>query len=76
MFYKCPGQDFRKTKAENITCSNCAYITEIFSDEIKVTCPRCDNLICKERLPSCVDWCRSAKECIGEEKYKQLKGFC
>ena len=75
MFNQCPGQDSRKANAENIICANCGYVAEIFSDEIKGVCPRCNNLICKERLPSCVDWCKAARECIGEEKYKQLKGF-
>jgi hypothetical protein len=73
MFNQCPGQDGRKAKVENIICAKCGYAAEIFSDEIKVVCPECKNLICKERLPSCVDWCRAAKECIGEERYKQLK---
>jgi hypothetical protein len=73
MSNRCPGQDSRKANAENIICAECGYLTEIFSDEIKVTCPRCKNLICKERLPTCVDWCKAARECVGEEKYKQLK---
>lgn len=71
---RCPGQDFRKVQAESITCVRCGYATEIFSDEIKVKCPKCKNLICKERLPSCVDWCKVAKDCIGEEKWNKLKG--
>ena len=70
MFTKCPGQDPRKARAEGIICSNCGYLAEIFSDEIKVKCPKCQSLICKERLPSCVDWCKAAKECVGEENYK------
>ena len=67
---KCPGQDSRKAQAESITCIKCGYVAEIFSDEIKVKCPNCRNLICKERLPSCVDWCKAAKDCIGEGNYK------
>jgi NADH pyrophosphatase NudC (nudix superfamily) len=74
MFNQCPGQDSRKAKAENIICANCGYQAEIFSDEIKVVCLECKNLIYKERLPSCVDWCKAARECIGEKKYRQLKG--
>lgn len=70
---KCPGQDSRKAQAESITCGKCGYVAEIFSDEIKVRCPMCKNLICKERLPSCIDWCKAAKDCIGEEKWKQFK---
>jgi hypothetical protein len=74
MLNQCPGQDRRKATAENIICANCGYPAEIFSDEIKVVCPKCKNLICKDRLPSCLDWCKAARECIGEERYKQLMG--
>ncbi len=71
---KCPGQDERNLKSETITCLGCGYQAEIFSDEIKVRCPKCKELICKERLPSCIDWCKAARQCIGEEKWKELKG--
>lgn len=74
MFDLCPGQASRLVKPENIICVQCGYATEIFSDEIKVICPKCKNLICKERLPSCVDWCKAARECVGEDKWKKLKG--
>ena len=73
MIQKCPGQDDRSIKSEAIKCPDCGYQAEIFSDEIKVKCPKCRGLICRERLPSCVDWCKAARECIGEEKWKQLK---
>ena len=74
MIYKCPGQDDRELKAETIKCRGCGYKLEIFSDEVKVTCPKCKNLVCKERLPTCVDWCKHARECVGEERWKELKG--
>ncbi|MBI4981551.1 MAG: phosphohydrolase [Candidatus Omnitrophica bacterium] len=74
MIFKCPGQDDRNLKSENIVCSQCGYKAEIFSDEVKVKCAKCGNLICRKRLPSCVDWCKYAKECIGEKKWKELKG--
>lgn len=73
MIFKCPGQDDRSLKAETLTCPACGYKIEIFSDEIKVRCPKCKSFACKERLPSCVDWCKAAKECIGEEKWAKLK---
>jgi hypothetical protein len=71
---KCPGQDSRNLKAELIKCEVCGCQIEIFSDEVKVKCPQCKNLVCKQRLPSCVNWCKAARECIGEERWKQLKG--
>jgi len=74
MFFKCPGQDDRNIKSENIKCPDCGYTLEIFSDEVKVKCPKCRSLVCRVRLPSCVDWCKSARECIGDEKWKELKG--
>jgi len=74
MIFKCPGQDDRNLKSEIIECTECGYKAEIFSDEVKVRCQKCKNLICRVRLPSCVDWCKSARECIGESKWKQLKG--
>ena len=74
MIAKCPGQDDRNIKTETIKCPDCGYNVEIFSDEIKVRCPKCKGLVCRVRLPSCVDWCKSARQCIGEDKWRQLKG--
>jgi len=73
MIPKCPGQDGRDLKVEILTCPNCGYKVEIFSDEIEVKCPKCKVSACRERLPTCVDWCKAARKCIGEEKWKQLK---
>ncbi len=72
MIDKCPGQDSRNIKAETVVCGSCGYEAEIFSDEVKVTCPRCKNRVCRQRLPTCVDWCKHARECVGEEKHKEL----
>jgi len=74
MEFKCPGQDGRNIKAEELQCSECGYKVEIFSDEVKVSCPQCHSLVCRQRLPSCVDWCKFARECVGEEKWIKLKG--
>ncbi len=46
----------------------------MFSDEQKTECPKCGVEVFREEVPSCIDWCKSAKECIGEEKYNELKG--
>ena len=73
MINKCPGQDDRNIKAETISCPECGWKVEIFSDEVKVRCPKCKGLACRERLPSCADWCKAARECIGEDKWRQLK---
>jgi NADH pyrophosphatase NudC (nudix superfamily) len=70
---RCPGQDKRNLKAEVITCFCCGHKLEIFSDEVKIICPNCKSRVYKERLPSCIDWCKAARECMGEERYIQLK---
>lgn len=69
MIYKCPGQDKRNITAELIKCSKCGYEKEIFSDEIRSKCPKCQNVSYREVLPTCVDWCGHAKECVGSEVY-------
>ncbi len=74
MIDKCPGQDKRNIKSEIIKCFGCGYEIEIFSDEIKVKCPECSVLVCRDRMPSCVDWCKAAYRCIGIDKWQQLKG--
>jgi hypothetical protein len=64
MTQRCPGQDTRNLRIEQLRCPKCGYQAEIFSDEIKVKCVKCGNLICRQRLPSCVDWCKFSRECV------------
>lgn len=65
MINRCPGQDARNIKAEFLNCPCCGYEVEIFSDELKRSCPGCRKIIYREKLPSCTDWCQSVRECIG-----------
>jgi len=69
----CPGQDKRNLKVEILDCPYCGFKVEMFSDEAKVYCPQCKGMVCRERLPSCIDWCKHARECIGEERWQKLK---
>jgi len=69
MIFKCPGQDKSNITAETLKCPKCGYEREIFSDEIKSECPRCRNISYREILPTCIDWCKHAKECVGEKVY-------
>ena len=50
MISQCPGQDSRNLKIEILQCQNCGYNLEIFSDEIKIKCPKCKTLVCRVRL--------------------------
>ncbi len=65
MIDKCPGQDKRNLKIELIFCSKCGYQAEIFSDEMRIKCPRCKSAVSRRKAPSCADWCKSARECLG-----------
>ena len=71
---KCPGQDDRFLRVELYICSNCGAEVEIFSNETKVKCDECGEWVYREKLPSCIDWCAAARECLGEERWNKLKG--
>jgi len=70
MIDKCPGQDKRNVEAKLLKCPNCAYEVELFSDEIKARCPKCSNWVFTDVMPSCIDWCKYAKDCIGSGTYE------
>ena len=74
MKLKCPGQDHRWLTVDLYTCQHCGAEEEIFSNETKVKCPQCGRWIYKEKLPSCIDWCTAARQCLGEEKWREIKG--
>ena len=75
MISKCPGEDNRNLRMEMLKCPDCGYKVEFFSDEVKRKCPKCKSLVFRQRLPSCVDWCKVVRECMGEEEYRRLKGI-
>lgn len=74
MFSKCPGQDMRKLRAELFKCPKCGGEVEIFSDETRTKCQKCGTMVFKEQLPTCIEWCSSARQCLGEERWKALMG--
>ena len=53
------------------TCPQCGAETEIFSNEIKVACSKCGFVIYNDLL-FCVQWCKNAQECVGEETDRRL----
>jgi hemerythrin-like domain-containing protein len=70
----CPGsRTIRNPIPESIPCPNCGREVEIWTDELKATCPNCKNKVLRERQASCIDWCPYAKECVGPEVYERLK---
>ena len=74
MSSRCPGQDMRNLRVELYKCPSCGAEMEIFSDELKMKCQKCGEIVYKENIPSCIDWCASARQCLGEDRWKQLRG--
>ncbi len=44
---------------------------EVFSNDISVKCSGCGFIVYND-IESCIQWCRHAKECVGEEMYRKL----
>ncbi len=70
---RCPGQDSRTLRAELYKCPTCRTEVEIFSSETRVRCYQCGTVVQKEKLPSCIEWCAAARECIGEQRWRQFQ---
>ena len=70
----CPGQDNRNLSVELYKCPACGTEIEIFSNETMAKCYQCGGMVYREKLPSCIDWCASARQCLGEERWAHLKG--
>lgn len=71
---RCPGQEGRMLTASLHPCPRCGYRVEMFSDEQRVLCPKCKASVTRETAPSCIQWCASARQCLGEERWKALFG--
>ncbi len=70
----CPGsRTIREPIPENINCTNCGAEVEIWTDELKATCPKCGQKVYRAQQASCIDWCPHAKECVGPEAYERLR---
>lgn len=76
--FECPGSRAIKQPVPDILeCPKCKGDVEMWSDEFKATCPKCKTIIFKDnKVPSCVEWCKFAKDCVGAERYeKYMKKF-
>lgn len=63
---KCPGsREPRNLDSVLINCQNCGRQVEIFTDEPKRRC-RCGQLLFRESLPRCAEWCPAADRCFGK----------
>jgi DNA-directed RNA polymerase subunit RPC12/RpoP len=70
MNHFCPGSSSlrRDITLEIKTCPECGADVELFSIDQKARCDNC-GFVVYNKLQSCIQWCRYAKECVGEEVY-------
>lgn len=66
---RCPGQDQRYWKADDIfevRCTGCGRALEFFKDEPKLKCKNCGRVVPNPRIDlGCAQWCQYAEQCIG-----------
>ena len=73
MYNRCPGQNMNNLRVSLHRCPGCGTEVELFSDELKVRCPKCGQEVYHDKTPSCIDWCASARKCLGEKRWKEIK---
>ena len=70
VFEGCQSKSKELSLTEKI-CPNCGSIIEIFSVDTEVACEKCGFVAYNDTL-SCVQWCKYAKKCVGEEMYQRM----
>ncbi len=67
----CPGsQKFKQPQPEEIPCPFCGEGVEIWTDEFRAECAKCKKQVLRGGQ-SCLDWCKAARECVGDEIYNR-----
>jgi hypothetical protein len=68
----CPGSvRIREPIPEFFTCPTCNSEVEIWTHEQSRRCETCGTEVFKEHVPTCVEWCKYAIDCVGEEAYNR-----
>ena len=52
-------------------CPVCGNLIEMFSTDVTVACDKC-GFVAYNDAQNCIEWCKYAKQCIGEELYNKL----
>lgn len=67
---RCPGQDTRFWKPEDIfeaPCPHCGQTIEFWKTDVTVRCPHCKKFVPNPKFdPGCAAWCPYATKCLGE----------
>lgn len=74
MLAQCPGSSHLKVPTLEIkTCPQCGSEIEMFSTDITATCGSC-GFVAYNDLQSCIQWCKYARQCVGDAVYDRLMG--
>ena len=72
MLDRCPGSANLRTPTLLIKkCPQCGGEVEVFSNDVSVACSNCGFVVYND-IMTCVQWCKYAKECVGEETYERI----
>ncbi len=73
MVMGCPGTFNVKTPTLKIKkCPECGGNVELFSIDVSLKCEKCGFTVYND-LQSCIQWCKYAPECVGDDIYKKMK---
>jgi len=53
-------------------CPQCGNDVEVFSNDVQVKCDTCGFTVYND-VESCIQWCKYARLCVGDELYRKLK---
>jgi putative nucleotidyltransferase with HDIG domain len=66
--FRCPGQDQRFWKPDDIFevhCPDCGQPVEFFKDELKLKCRNCGRMVVNPKIDlGCAEWCKYAEKCL------------
>ena len=69
----CPGsKQIKEPVPEFYNCVVCGAEVEIWTHEMSRNCQKCGNLVTKDKVPSCIEWCEYAVDCVGPEVLKRF----
>lgn len=71
MLNRCPGSLAGTPTIKIKKCPECGREVEVFSNDVSVKC-ECGFAVYND-VESCIQYCKYAKACVGEELYKKLK---
>ena len=66
----CQAKPKTPTIIEKV-CPQCGHEIELFSIDTQMACEHCGFVAYNDTL-SCVQWCKYARKCVGDEMYEQM----